>query len=195
MAAPEISRAVPVPPPSRRVSILPAASVLGLAVLTLVLVLTANAFDSSIITPTTAPVIIGALPSASAAADTSLFPQAVQDGVPPANIASALIAPKATTRIRALDTGGLGTGDYDRATSFSVAAPRARLFGFYRSNLEALGWKLISTGAAPAGGGDELLFLKGGTDGWYWETGVIAQPTTSGRTVFTFRIFQVADAS
>jgi len=195
MAAPEISRAVPVPPPARRYSILPAASVLGLAVLTLFVVLIANSFDSSIVTPTTLPVIVGGLPSASAAADASLFPKALQDGVPPANIASALIAPKGSARLGNVPTGGGGTGDYDWASTFSVAAPRAHLLGFYRGNLEAMGWHLISNGAAPNGSGDELIFQKGGTDGWYWETGVVALPTAAGTTSFTFRIFQAADDS
>jgi hypothetical protein len=177
------------------VSILPAASVLGLAVLTLLVVGTMNAFDSSVVTPTTTPVIVGALPAASAVTDASLFSKAVQDGVPPMDIASVLIAPKGTRRIGNVDTGGAGVGNYDRASAFSVAAPRAKLLGFYDSNLKALGWTLYSTGAAPAGGGDELLFQKGGSDGWYWEAGVIARPTTAGRTAFTVRLFQAADAS
>jgi hypothetical protein len=191
----EVPRTVPVPPPSRRVSILPAATVLALAVLTLLIVGATNALDTSQVTPTTLPVILGALPAATAASDTSLFKGAVLDGVPPADIASALIAPRGTAWIKNLDTGGASAGDYDRAASFRVAAPRARVFGFYRSGLQALGWSLFSSGPAPRGGGDELLFLKGGTDGWYWETGIIARPTASGVTVWTFRMFQASDAS
>jgi hypothetical protein len=192
VTANDVSRAVPVPPPSRRVSILPAASVLGLAVVTLLVVGSMNAFDSSVVTPTTAPVILGALPAASSPVDTSLFKNAAQAGVPPTNIASALIAPRGAVWIRGLNQG---TGDYDRSFTFRVAAARARLLGFYRANLVALGWTLYSTGAAPGGGGDELLFQKAGSDGWYWETGVIARPTTSGSTVWTLRLYQAADAS
>jgi hypothetical protein len=186
---------VPVAPPARRVSILPAASVLALAVLTLVIVLIANSFDTSIVTPTTLPVILGALPAASPATDASLFPKAVQEGVPPANIASVFIAPRGTTYVGADDTGGSGVDDYDSEWTYSVPAPRARLLGFYSANLKALGWHLFSTGAAPNGAGDELLFQKGGTDGSYWDSGVVAQPTAAEETIFTFRIFQVADDS
>jgi hypothetical protein len=195
MAAHEVSRAVPVPPPSRRVSILPAASVLLLAVVTLLVVGTTNAFDSSTVTSTTAPVILGTLPPATASANASLFKKAVQDGVPPADIASAFFAPRGAVWIDNLPTGGLGPGNYDRASRFRIAAPRPRLLGFYRSWLEALGWTLFSTGPAPHGGGDELLFQKGGSDGWWWEAGVIARPTTGGRTAWTYRLFQAADAS
>jgi hypothetical protein len=179
----------------RRVSILPAASVLALAVLTLVIVLVANSFDNSLVTPTTLPVVLGALPAASAAADASLFPKAVLDGVPPANIASALIAPRGTVWLKNVDTGGAGEGDYDLESAFSVAAPRARVLGFFSAELKALGWSLFSTGAAPHGSGDELLFQKPGADGWYWDAGVVAQPTAAGRTGYTFRIFQASDDS
>jgi hypothetical protein len=195
VAAPDVSRSVPLAPPARRVSILPAASVLALAVLTLIIVLVANSFDNSVVTPTTLPVVLGGLPAASSTADAALFAKAVQDGVPPANIASALIAPKHTVWLENVATGGAGTGDYDREWSFSVAASRARVLGFYSADLKALGWSLFSTGAAPNGAGDELLFQKGGADGWYWNAGVVAQPTVSAKTVFTFRIFQVIDDS
>jgi hypothetical protein len=194
VATPELSRAVPLPPPSRRVSILPAASVLGLAVFTLVIFSVMNAFDSSTVAPTTAPVIVGGLQPASAATDSALFSKAVQDGVPPVDIASALIAPRGAVWLHNLNTGGQALGGYDRATSLSVAAPSSRLFGFYRSHLQALGWTQYSAGAAP-GGGDELLFQKGGSDGWYWEAGVIARAITSGKTTFTLRLFQAAESS
>lgn len=186
---------MPVAPRARRYSILPAASVVILAALILLIVGATNALDTSQVVPTTLPAIVGALPAASPAADASLYVGAVRDGVPPTDIASALIAPRGTTKIKNLLTGGEGEGDYDRATSFRVAAPRARVFGFYRANLEALGWKLFSSGIAPGDGGDELLFQKGGSDGWYWETGVIAPLTADGATIFEFRIFQAADAS
>ena len=73
-------------------------------------------------------------------------------------------------------------------------ATRARLLGFYRSHYVGLGWTVISTGPA-AGGGDEILFQKGGGDGFYWEAGVSATAPSSTTTPFTLRLFQVADYS
>jgi hypothetical protein len=177
------------PPPARRYSILPAAIVLILAVLTLFSFAIVDLWASPTTTATTLPnVVNGALK-----VDTSTvaFSHWLVDGLPPSNIASALIVPVGAIRVGTVKTGGSGV-DYDREIRLSVPAPRAVLLGFYRSNLEAIGWQLFSSGAAP-GGGNELIFEKGGDNGESWNCGVIAQRTDAGRTSYVFRLFDVGD--
>jgi hypothetical protein len=179
------------PPAARKFSILPAAAVLVLAVLTLVSFAVVDLWVSPTTTPTTLPsIVVGT--HLKVDQSTQVFGGWRVDGLPPTNIASVLIAPDDTNYVRAVPTGGAGV-DYDMAVDLSVAAPRAELLGFYRSNLELIGWQLFSTGPAPGGGGDELIFEKGGDNGDDWDCGVIARATTSGRTTYEFRLFDVGD--
>jgi hypothetical protein len=180
---------VPTPPPVRRVSILPAAAVLGVAVLTLLVFGFLNLVASPRTTTTTQPVVLGALPKGR----TTMFRSWTSGGVVPADVASALIVPRGA---RLLSTVGVGGGQdaFDHEVRLLVAAPRARLLGFYRSHFVALGWSVIST-SGTAGGGAQLLFQKGGTDGFYWEAGVTASAPTAASTPYTLRLFQVADFS
>lgn len=184
---PAATTRTPTPPPLRRVSILPAAAVLGIAVLTLVLFGFLNIIASPRTTTTTLPVILGGLqPERSA-----IFHSWTSGELVPSNIASALIVPRGT---RLLSTVQVGGDAFDHEDRLVVDAPRSRLLGFYRSHLVALGWSVISTGVA-ASGGDEILFQKGGTDSFYWEAGVVATAPSSSTTPFTLRLFQVADFS
>ncbi len=177
----------PAPPRARNVSILPAMAVLIVAVGTLGLFGLLNVVTSGTTTATTLPFIIGTLPKGN-----GLFAHAVQDGVPPPNIASAFIDPAGTRRIGVVTTGGGGTGDYDLEYVLRVKAPRARLLGFYREDLEALGWNLFSVSGGTSA---HLLFQKAGTDGNYWDAGVVATATSPIVTTYTFKLFQFDDFS
>ena len=183
----------PTPPPSRHTSILPAAAVLGIAVVMLVIFGLTNLAESQRTTSTTFPTVVGTLRNDPS---TTVFRGWALDGVPPANVASGLIAPVGARRIGSVATGGGGpsSGDYDLEVRVVVAAPRARLLGFYRSNLEATGWKLLST-TPTSRGGAELLLQAEGADGFYWEAGITATASSSTTTRYTYRLLQVADAS
>lgn len=180
---------VPAPPPTRRVSILPAAAVLGVAVLTLLVFGFLNLVASPRTTTTTQPVIFGGL----SVGRTTIFNTWTASGVVPANVASALIVPRGARLLSTVAVGG-GQDAFDREDRLVVAAPRSRLLGFYRTHLLASGWTVIST-SGTAGGGVELLFQKGGTDGFYWEAGVVAAAPSARTTPYTLRLFQVADFS
>lgn len=190
MAAPA-SETSPLPaPPSHTVSILPAATVVIVAVVTLVTFAFLNIFDASTTAPTTLPIIVGGLPEASS---TSVFAAFAAPGLVPADVTSALVVPVGAARVAGEVTGGGGVAGYDRAVRITVHSPRPQLLGFYRSHLEGSGWRLFSQGTA-TGGGDELLFQKAGSDGWYWEVGVVAR-TSHGATVYTYRLIQASDLS
>lgn len=180
----------PTPPPVRSVSILPAAAVLGVALLTLLVFGLANTIGGSTTTSTTLPIVVGGLPMGS----TPLFGTWTQTGAIPGNVTSALIAPAGARLIGAVTTGGGGAGQFDAEDRLVVDASRERLLGFYRSNLVARGWKVISESGTPHGGA-ELLFQKAGTDGFYWEAGVNALAPSRAVTPYTFRMFQVSDFS
>jgi hypothetical protein len=191
------ARQVPVaplaPPPSRRVSILPAAVVLLVAVGMLSVFVLLNVVGTTTTTPTTVPTVLGGLP-VSHAASAAAFRGWVQGGDPPADVASALLAPRGAVRVDAVNTGGTSSGgNYDLENRLTVPAARARLLGFYRSHLEALGWSLYSVSGGA--GGATLLFQRAGGDGFYWEAGVVAQATSPTTTTYTFRLFQVTDLS
>jgi hypothetical protein len=184
----------PVAPRSSRTSILPAAAVLGLAVVMLVVFGLMNMVVSSSTTPTTLPVILGGLKADPAAART-VFTGWVGDDEPPANVASGVIAPEGARRVGVVTTGGgaATSGAFDLEDRVVVTAPRARVLGFYRTQLEAHGWRLISSSGGASG--DVLLFQIAGSDGFYWEAGVTAQATGPSATTYTYRIIQVSDYS
>lgn len=178
----------PIAPPSRRTSILPAAVVLLTAIAVLGLFVIVDVTTSSNTTTTTMPLVEnnGLRPLAHA----KFFAGDVTEGVPPRDVASALLVPVGTTYLGTVTTGGNSFTNYDVEVRLSVRAPRADLLGFYEANLHALGWSLFSSSGA-ADDADELLFQRSGSDGNYWETGVVANPTSGGRTAYELRLFVV----
>jgi hypothetical protein len=150
-----------------------------------------NFLDSQSTTTTSLPSIVVGGPQVGSSAVFSSFPRA--DGTPPANIASALLAPTTTRYVSNVTTGG-GSDSYDVEAHFTVGLPRAQLLGFYKSRLEALGWQLYSTSTTSSGAA-QLLFQKAGSDGWYWEAGVDASASSPLATAFTYRLFQASDFS
>ena len=129
---------VPVAPPAKTVSILPAMAVVVIAVLTLLSFAIVDIVISPNVTPTTVPaVVVG--DGLKIDPTSQVFGGAVQSGEPPANIAAGLIAPDNTKWLGNVATGGGPGIDYDLEWRLEIAAPRADLFGFYQSNLEARG--------------------------------------------------------
>lgn len=178
----------PIVPPSRYTSILPAMAVVVIAIVVLGIFAAVDVATSQTATPTTLPLVVdhGLRPDTHSA----VFRGDVEDDEPPPNIASALLVPLGAQRVARLGTGGNTGGDYDVEVRIAAHAPRSELLGFYEANLRALGWALYSNGTG-SGNSDELLFDKAGTDGNYWEAGVIADPTVAGTTRYDFRLFVV----
>jgi hypothetical protein len=186
----QVAQRPPSAPPSRNTSIVPAACVLGLAVVTLVVFGLMNMIGSAAIAPTTLPAIVGG-----AAVDTSskIFSTWPQGGEPPSDITPALVVPVGARFLANLTTGG-SSSDFDREIRIAVAGlSRANVLGFYRSRFEALGWHLYSTSSNA--NSVELLFQKGGSDGFYWEAGVNVTSTSPTSATYTYRLFQVSDFS
>jgi hypothetical protein len=174
------------PPLTTTTSILPAAIVLGVAVVTLVIFLAINFIaNPRVKSPsTTLPVIVGGL-----AAETGhLLGGCVQAGSPPANIATALVVPVTTVTTAATSHPNSGAGDYDCEQALKTSAGSGKVLGFYSAQLPARGWDLFSRGSSS--GQAQLLFQKAGSDTFYWVIGVTVQHAANDVTYWDFRIYQ-----
>lgn len=121
-------------------------------------------------------------------------------GTPPHDVLGALVVPAGATRVSATPWDGLT--EFSGSVLFSVPATQADVVQFFRAELAGRGWRVISTG--PAHGhplSTEVLAQRASSDGWYWEAGVVVQPTTfpqqasADRTRFTLELFVVPDAT
>jgi hypothetical protein len=120
-----------------------------------------------------------------------------QDGEPPANVLDAIELPVGAVRGAATDPG-VGSS-YDQQVQYSIDASQEAVLTFYRSELRALGWSTVTSGAAINQPGQQIVGQLAGEDGFYWQLGVIVAPSTfsaSGTTditQFTLRVLQVDD--
>lgn len=176
----------PKAPLTTTTSIWPAAAVLGIAVVMLVVFMLINLVsDQSVTTTTTLPVVVGGLQSQPTGA---LLANCRQPGTPPSNIVSAFVVPANTRANGAFHLPNDGAGDFDCYRSFITKATPGQLLGYYASQLGARGWNLFSQGSST--GSPQDLFQKAGSDTFYWILGVTVNSTKDGETNWTFRIYQ-----
>ncbi len=131
--------------------------------------------------------------------------------LPPSDIAAAVAIPRGATAVAgsAVDSG---VAYYDQSLGFRVAASQQDVIEFFRAELPALRWHLLSQGPPSNGPGYEILGQHPGSDGYEWELGVTVTDETfpassnssgtgsaagnaasSGTTPFTLRLFEVTD--
>jgi hypothetical protein len=175
--------------------------VAGIAVLVLVVGVIGAALTSGGAKPTAAP---RSLPTArgatiSATPGRAALSPIVSGGQPPDDILDAVALPRGTT-VTAGSATNNGIGLYDHSLSFRIALPDQRVIDFFRAELGALKWQLVSQGPAPTGtSGYRLVGQHPGSDGYEWEIGVTVAPTVfgagsgTGTTPFTVRLFAVSD--
>ena len=125
----------------------------------------------------------------------------VTAGQPASDILNAVALPKGS----AVKTGSAtnnGIGLYDHSLSFAISVSEQQVISFYRAELPALKWQIVSQGPAPKGtAGYRIVGQHPSSDGYEWEIGVTVSPTTfvggSGSskqsTAFTVRLFAVTD--
>ncbi len=180
----------PQPPLTTTTSIWPAAAVLGLAVVMLIVFLVINLATSETVkkvTVPTVPVIVGGL-------QRDVNPGAAlqycrQGEEVPSNIDDAFVVPVDTTTRPGASTPNLGAGDFDCTQPLATAKANAtELIDFFNAQLEARGWSLFSKSAA--NGDAQSLFQKAGNDGFYWEVGVTVTRSTANGVDWTFQIYQ-----
>jgi hypothetical protein len=125
----------------------------------------------------------------------------VSGGQPPSDILNVVPLPTGATVTTGSATDN-GIGLYDHSLSFAAPAPEQRVITFFRAELKALKWQLVTQGP-PAHGtpGYRLVGQHPSRDGYEWELGVTVAPTTFGSgsgaaretTSFTMRLFAVTD--
>lgn len=180
----------PKPPLTTTTSLWPAAAVLGLAVVMLVVFMVINLVADQGVTKettTTLPVVVGGLQR-----DVTPGPAlkyCLQSEEVPSNIADAFVMPVGTAPTSGANTPNSGAGDFDcYEPMITNGANSASLIGFYDAQLEARGWNLFSSGAS--NGEPQSLFQKAGNDGFYWVVGVTVTKSRASNVDWTFRIYQ-----
>lgn len=175
----------PQPPLTTTTSIWPAAAVLIVGVVMLAVFLLINAVsDQGVTTPTTIPVVVGGLNTASS----HLLVGCEQPGTPPSNVLPALIVPATTVATGAVSLPNQGAGDFSCTRSFVTAVTPGELLGYYSAQLRAQGWDLFSQGAS--NGAPQDLFQKAGNDTFYWVIGVTVNSSNATSTHWKFQIYQ-----
>ncbi len=120
----------------------------------------------------------------------------IGNGQPPSDILGNLAVPAGSQLVRTLDTGQ-GGAQYDETAYFSTRLGSAQVVDVYRTLLPKIGWSLTYHGSTdrPNVPGTEVLAKKGADDGYYWEIGVVASPTSpTGMTQYSVELFQQQDA-
>ncbi len=180
------------PPLTTTTSIWPAAAVLGVAVVMLVVFMFINLVaDQGVATTTTIPVVVGGL---GVDPTSTLLANCEPPGSIPANIAAGVVVPQGTRARGPFALPNSGAGDFDCFRPLVSSTSASALLGFYKAQLEVRGWNLFSSGAA--NGAPQFLFQKAGSDTFYWIIGITVQPSTSSPTStdWTFRIYQNSSA-
>lgn len=178
------------PPLTTTTSILPAMTVLLIAVVTLVGFMVLNLVaNPRVSTTTTIPIVVGGLATQKGS---TLLQGCQQPGNPPSNISGALMVPVGTHANGATQHPNGGAGDFDCFRSLLTRATSGEILGYYSAHLEALGWSLFSQGSSS--GGAQILFQKAGSDTFYWIVGVTINHHLSGVTTWTYRIYQNSSA-
>ena len=177
----------PKAPLTTTTSILPAAAVLGLAVVMLLVFMVINLISDQGVTatPSTIPVVVGGLTKSPSAAVLNYCRHTSEI---PSNISDVFVVPTGTSTQKGANIPNAGAGDFDCFEPVATRANSASLLAFYTSQLEARGWSLFSHGAS--NGSPQELFQKAGNDGFYWVAGVTVTSTTKNVTYWTFRIYQ-----
>ncbi len=185
-AAPE--GLAPVPPLTTTTSIRPAMSVLliGLVLLVGFLILD-GVFGSPATAPPPSIVVVNGLATAP---DNAVLAGCITPSNPPEDVSQAYLVPvgtvrAGTTRMQSNDPGG-----YDCTVRLFVKAPKAQVLGFYAAHFESQGWKVISTGMAAGGGGEQELYERASSDTFYWVAGVTIVHSTPSSTTWNLRFYQ-----
>jgi len=182
-------------------SVRPALIVLGIAALVLLMGVIGAALTSS---GSALPTKVRSLATAPGAGMTAmegagLLAPIATGGEPPADILDAVALPKGTTVTTGSATNN-GIGLYDRSLSFSLPVSEQAVITFFRVELKALKWQIVSQGPPPGGTpGYRIVGQHPSSDGYEWEIGVTVAPTTFGSassattdtTSYTVRLFAV----
>lgn len=177
----------PKAPLTTTTSLWPAAAILITAVVMLVVFMVINLVaDQGVApTPTTMPIVVGALQAAPTA---SALEYCMHNSVVPSNISGVFVVPTGTTTKPGANIPNAGAGDFDCYQPLVTSTNSGSLLDFYAAQLGARGWNIFSKGSSS--GAPQSLFQKAGSDGFYWVVGVTVHSSSNGIVQWTFRIYQ-----
>jgi hypothetical protein len=196
-------RGAPVrPPPRAGVSIKAAMIVPGLGVLILVVFIGASFLTSNPVqrpNTTARSFTVRGTPLRAEPAARTLQVITVS-GQPPGNIVNAVSIPQGATRV-SFQNNTEAAQQYDAQVTLTTDASQGAVVNFYSKDLKQQGWQNLSTAPADHNPGAlEVLAKKAGSDGFYWQIGVVVSATTfgagappAGATRFTLELFQQPD--
>jgi hypothetical protein len=180
----------PKAPLTTTTSLWPAAAVLGVAVIMLVVFMVINLVANQGVTKLSAAktaVVVGGLQRDATPSASLLYCRQGQEV--PTNIDDAFVFPVGTIARTGANTPNLGAGDFDCVLPLTTThASASSLISFFNAQLEARGWNLFSKGAS--NGDPQSLFQKAGSDGFYWEVGVTVTKSSASSVQWTFQIYQ-----
>lgn len=189
----------------RRPPVGPAAAVLGLAVLIVVLgsvvalIGTGSAHDAGVKLGSVVPGVgLRSVPAA------GVLRHVAEPGEPPTNVLSDLRIP-AGSRYEGSRTADKGVDQFNRSVTLGVPAPTSEVKSFYLKELARAHWHLQFDGRAA--GAIELLAQQNGNDGYAWGVAIQVMDvdptltpalgggsdTATSKVVMT--VYQVGDAS
>jgi hypothetical protein len=174
-------------------AIVPIAAVVMLVIVILSNVLTAGPSTTTKVSPKLQK-ISGLSPAA-----TDPFAKLVVAGEPPEDILNAIVVPEGATLVATPHTGGTATS-FDAKIVYTSPASSQALYSFFYEQMKGRGWRIFSTGAPVREKGVEILSQRGASDSWYWEQGVVINPTAfapdgSQSTTFTLRLYQASSSA
>lgn len=176
---PAQDRLTVVPAPLRQPSLKPAMIVIGLVAFIFVVFL-----GLELITQGSSGKLITGPPVGHALAD-GLVPLSAKaalapittGGLPPDDIIGALVVPKGT-RVTGKDNLGAGLSGYDQRVDATVPDAPSTVVNFYKTELRAYHWSIVSDTTIDGRQAIELLAKLGSSDGYYWEVGIVAKTHT-----------------
>jgi hypothetical protein len=181
----------------------PALIVVGIAALVLLIGGIGAALTSS---GSAAPPAAHSLPTAPGAGITAVagrpdLAPLEMGGQPPGDILNVVALPKGTV-VTAGSATNNGIGLYDHSLSFTIPRSEQKVIDFFRAELKALKWQIVSQGPPPNNvPGYRIVGQHPSSDGYEWEIGVTVAPTTFGTgaqaaletTSYAVRLFAVTD--
>ena len=100
---------------------------------------------------------------------------------PPADVLSALVFPRGSVAVPG-STQDHALGLYDSTVSVQVPAAQQAVITFWRAELSAGRWHVISSGAHDTGG-YQFIAQHPSSDGYEWELGLTVAPTSFSSSV------------
>jgi hypothetical protein len=128
---------------------------------------------------------------------TNPFVPLVVAGEPPGDVLGSVVIPAGSIQTAIPQVGGDPTG-FDHTIDFTSPASEQAIYSYFDHEMTGRGWKVFSKGAPANQPGVEVLAQRAGSDGWYWEEGVVVSPTAFGAngsqsTRYSVRLYQASE--